>query len=366
MRAMVWTMAAMGIVGIGAAAERAMTLRQAAGDRILIGAAVMSAELEKAKVGDLVAAQFNCLTGENEFKPDSVEHVKGQFTFEGADKIIAFAEAHDMKVVGHNLLWHQQTPKWMFQSDDGKPLSRDQALANLKEHIDGVAGHFKGKVIGWDVVNEAISDNPNEYLRDTPERRAIGDDYIAKAFELAHAADPGAQLYYNEYSNEAGSKRDHVIKLIRDLKAKGVKIDGVGIQGHWMMKWPDTKTVEEAIAAYEKEGVKVMISELDIDVLPRKQSGADISATEKGGLDPYKAGLPADVAQAQAKRYADLFAVFMRHPGVITRVTFWGVHDGTSWLNNWPVRGRTNYPMLWDRDLTAKPALDAVVKAMQK
>ena len=178
----------------------------------------------------LVAQQFDCLTAENEFKPRSLQPQPGKFNFAAADRIVEFARRHGMKVVGHTLCWHSQSPAWMFRGPDGKPLPRDEALRNLKDHIDAVVGHFKGKVVGWDVVNEAISDAKDEYLRDTPARRAIGDDYIVKAFEFAHAADPDAELYYNDYGNENPGKREKTIRLIRELKARGVRLDAVGIQ----------------------------------------------------------------------------------------------------------------------------------------
>lgn len=340
------------------------TLRQVAGQRLLIGGAIMAADLEDPKVANLIATELSTLTGGNEFKPDFLQREKGKFTFERADRIIDFAQKHDIKVVGHTLCWHQQTPAWMFQKPDKTPLSRDEALANLKTHIETVMQHFKGKVIGWDVVNEGIADDPKQYIRDTPARRAIGDDFIIKAFELAHAADPDVELYYNDYNIDAPYKRDRALRLIRDLKAAGVRLDAVGIQGHWLLNSPPASEVDEAITAFAKEGVKVMITEMDIDVLPRKSAGAEISATEKEGFDPYKNGIPADILKQQAKRYGELFAVFMKHREHITRITLWGIDDGRSWLNNWPVRGRTNYPMLWDRQLKSKPAYEAVLKEL--
>jgi endo-1,4-beta-xylanase len=184
----------------------------------------MSRQLAVPALGVLVAQQFNCLTGENEFKPIAVHPRPDRFNFEPADRIIAFAQQHDMKVVGHTLCWHSQAPAWLFRGSDRKPLPREEALRNLKAHIDAVAGHFKGKVIGWDVVNEAISDVQDQFLRDTPARRAIGDDYIVKAFEFAHAADPGAELYYNDYNNEQPEKRDKTLRLVRQLKAAGARL----------------------------------------------------------------------------------------------------------------------------------------------
>ncbi len=343
------------------------TLREAAAGRFLIGTAISSGQLERPETADFIAREFNCITAENEFKPDALEPEPGKFNFTAADKLVAFAEAHHMKVVGHNLCWHNQTPAWMFQDESGNPLPRDKALENLKRHIDGAAGHFKGKVIGWDVVNEAISDTDGEYLRATPAFKAIGDDYIAKAFEFAHAADPNAELYYNDYSIENPDKLAKTIRLIRDLKSKGVHIDAVGIQGHFMLLYPDTPNVlDNAIKAFSAEGVKVMITELDLEVLPRATNGADVTATEKAkpNMNPYPDRLPADVAQGQADFYAKTFRVILKYPGVVTRVTFWGISDGNSWLNDWPVRGRTNYPMLWDRNLQPKPAFDAVMRVL--
>ena len=348
----------------------ATTLRQAAGDRLLIGAAVSPRDLEDPGLAKLIAQQFNCLTAENDFKPDKLQHERGTFTFDDADKIARFAAAHDMKLIGHTLLWHEQTAPWMFADENGKPLPREQALANLRAHIEAVMKHFDGKVIGWDVVNEAISDKADEYLRDTPARRAIGDDYVVQAFKLAaEAGGPNVQLYYNDFSIEVPAKREKAIRLIKELKAAGARVDGVGIQGHASLNFPDPEMFDEAIAAFAEQGVKVMITELDVDVLPRRRrgGGADLSATEKHGADPYKSGLPSDVQQELAERYGDLFAVFVKHrdAGHLTRVTFWGVYDGHTWLNNWPVRGRTNHPMLWDRQLLPKPAFDAVIGALQ-
>jgi endo-1,4-beta-xylanase len=345
--------------------DAAGTLRDAAGGRFLVGTAIMSRSLENPELAALIAEQFDCLTGENEFKPASLHPQPDRFRFEPADKIVDFAQAHRMKVIGHTLCWHSQSPAWLYRGADGKPLPRDEAVRNLKEHIDAVVGHFKGKVVGWDVVNEAISDAGADDLRDTPARRAIGDDYIVKAFEFAHAADPDAELYYNDYSNEQPKKLEKTIRLVRELKAKGVRLDAVGIQAHFRLDDSDApERLDRAIAAYAAEGVKVMFTELDVDVLPRRARGADVAARERGGADPYTRGLPPEVAEAQARYYARIFRVALKHPGVVTRVTFWGTHDGASWLNFWPAGRRTNHPLLFDRALKPKPAHRAVREAL--
>jgi endo-1,4-beta-xylanase len=340
-----------------AADEPAQTLRHAVNGRFLIGTAVMSRQLDNSAMAELVARQFNCVTAENEFKPQSLQPQPGKFRFDAADKIVDFAQRHDMKVVGHNLCWHSQTPAWMFRDPDGKPLSRDDALKNLKDHIDRVMGHFKGKVVGWDVVNEPISDAGDGYLRDTPARRAIGDDYIVKAFQFAHAADPDAKLYYNDYSNENPGKLKKTIRLIHELKDKGVHLNAIGMQCHFRLEDSDAPDqLDKAINAYADEGVKVMVTELDVDVLPRRGRGAD--------ADPYAKGLPAAVAEAQARYYKRIFEVVLKHPKVVTRVTLWGTQDGTSWLNGGFGGRRTNYPLLFDRDLKPKPAVGAVLDAL--
>jgi len=298
-------------------------------------------------------------------KPVSLQRVRGSFTFERADRIVTFARDYNMQVIGHTLCWHSQAPQWLFQDDGRQPLRREAALANLKAHIDTVVKHFKGKVKGWDVVNEAINDAPEPYLRNTPARQAIGDDYVLKAFEFAHEADPDAELYYNDYGIDLGGKRERALRLIRQIKEAGLRIDAVGIQGHWALQSPSLAEIEQGIQTFSNERLKVMITEMDIDVLPRNRGlGADINATEREGRDPYRAGLPDEVQRSLADRYGALFAMFMRY-SQIARVTLWGISDGDSWLNNFPVRGRTNYPLLFDRQLRPKPAFRAVITALQ-
>ena len=332
---------------------------------MLIGAALMSHHLDDPRRAKLIADHFSSLTPENEMKPDALQREKGQFTFEQADRIVSFAQAHNMQVVGHALVWHHQSPRWMFEDEQGNPLPREAALENMRNHIHTVMRHFKGKVAAWDVVNEAVGDS-EPYLRDTPALRAIGDDYLIKAFEFAREADPDAELYYNDYNLEQAYKRQKGLRLIRELKDAGVKIDGVGIQGHWLLEGSSLEEIEAGIKAYADLGIKVMITELDVDPLPRgRGGGADISAVEREGLDPYKDGLPDEMQQQLATRYRQLFDIFLNHPQV-TRVTFWGVDDGSSWLNHWPVPGRTNHPLLWDRELQPKPALHAVIEALQQ
>ena len=311
----------------------------------------------------LVEAQFNSISPENDLKWEGIHPTAQGFNFGPADRYVEFGEKNHMFIIGHCLIWHSQTPRWVFTDDQGKEVGRDELLRRMKDHIAAVVGRYKGRVNGWDVVNEAL--NEDGTLRRSQWQRIIGDDYIAKAFEYAHEADPKAELYYNEYSMENEPKRKGGVELIRKLLAAGIPVKAVGLQGHYNMDWPDVEKLDATIAAFAALGVKVNVTELDIDVLPRVRPGnsADISARAEAtaAANPYTAGLPSSQQQALADRYAALFRVFLKHRDAITRMTFWGVTDKSSWLNDFPVRGRTNYPLLFDREGKPKPAFDAVI-----
>jgi len=333
----------------------------------LIGAALNPAEFTESDARDaaLVKAQFDSISPENVLKWASVHPAPDRYAFDLADKYVAFGEKNHMFIVGHTLVWQHQTPRWVFEDAKGNPVDRETLLKRMREHIQTVVGRYKGRVNGWDVVNEALNDDGT--LGQTPWLKIIGEEYIAKAFEFAHEADPKAELYYNDYTMENEAKRNGAIELIKKLKAQGVPVTGVGLQGHYGMDWPSVDQLEATIAAFAKLGVKVMITELDVDVLPSawQYHGADIlrNAELQPKLNPYTNGLPDSVQQTLAKRYADLFGVFLKHRGALTRVTVWGVTDAGSWLNNWPVWRRTNYPLLFDRDGRPKPAFYAVIEA---
>jgi endo-1,4-beta-xylanase len=315
----------------------------------------------------LVVHHFNAITPENLLKWESVEPEQGRYAFEAPDRYVAFGEANGMFVVGHTLVWHNQTPGWVFRGPDGQPASRDTLLARMRAHIHTVVGRYRGRIRGWDVVNEAL--NEDGTLRQSPWMRIIGPDYLALAFRYAHEADPAAELYYNDYSLENPAKRAGAVRLIRALLDQGVPVTAVGMQGHHKLDWPTPAAEDSTIAAFAALGVKVAITELDIDVQPRAGTGAEVTARGPRGCDcsvnPYVAGLPDSVQQALARRYADFFEVYRRHAGVVTRVTFWGVTDRGSWLNDWPIRGRTNHPLLFGWLRETKPAFDAVMRVGQ-
>ena len=315
---------------------------------------------------ELAASQFNCLTPENLMKWDATEPQEGKFNFGPTDNLVRYAQQHKIKIHGHTLIWHSQTPQWVFQGENGKPATRELVLKRMKNHIETLMKRYKGKIDAWDVVNEAF--NEDGTLRNSQWKQIVGDDFIEKAFEFARAADPSAKLVYTDYNAYNPAKRDGIAKLARSLKKKGL-IDAVGMQGHYLIDYPSVNLIEDAIRKYADVGVMVMVTELDVDVLPRSNGRvtADISATQEyqDKNNPYTNGLPDEVSKKLADRYVELFKLFSKHKKTIYSVTVWGLDDGTSWLNGFPVRGRTNHPLLFDRQLKAKPCYDALVKLKQ-
>jgi endo-1,4-beta-xylanase len=348
------------------AAHAPTSLKQAFKGDFVIGAAINEAQISGQDVrGDaLIESQFNAISPENVLKWERVHPQLGKYDFDLADQYVAFGQKHHMFIVGHNLVWHNQVPDWVFHDDKGNLLDRDALLARMKDHIDTVVGRYKGKINSWDVVNEAL--NEDGTLRQSLWYKIIGPDFIEKAFQFAHEADPRAQLFYNDYSLENEPKRSGAIALIRKLQADGIPIAGVGIQGHDNLNWPTAEQEDASISAFAALGIKVAISELDINLLPSAghQPTADVTLKieQNAALNPYANGLPDSVQQALATRYADLFRVFLKHRDAVERVTFWGATDGDSWLNDWPVKGRTSYPLLFDRNGQPKPAYDAVLR----
>ncbi len=342
------------------------TLKDAFKNDFRVGAALNARQIDGTDtVGDnIVSTQFNTISPENVLKWGLVHPKPDVYNFALPDKYVEFGEKHHMFIIGHTLVWHNQTPKWVFEDDKGQSLTRDALLTRLKEHINKVVGRYKGRINGWDVVNEAL--NEDGTMRQSPWMKIIGDDYIELAFKYAHDADPKAELYYNDFNLENEPKRKGAIELIKKLKAKGVPVHAVGLQGHDNLDWPTVDQQDATITAFEQLGVKVNITELDITVLPNAQrqptAEVTVTAAAKPELNPYTDGLPDSVQQRLAKRYADLFAVFVRHHDAIERVTFWNVTDGDSWKNNFPVPGRTDYPLLFDRKGKPKPAFDAVLR----
>jgi endo-1,4-beta-xylanase len=353
----------------GAAAQQPPpALRSLAPPGLRIGAALNAAQSDGRDPVALaiVERHFNTVSPENVLKWEAVHPEADRFDFGPADRYVEFGARRGLFVVGHVLLWHQQTPDWVFAGVGGRPLDRDTALARLRAHIDAVVGRYRGRIGGWDVVNEALEEDGT--LRKTPWLAAIGEDYVAKAFEFAHAADPDAELYYNDYNLWKPAKRDAAVRLVQGLRAKGLRVDGVGEQGHWGLDDPPLDAIDATLGALRGSGARVLVTELDIDVLPRDPDmwGADLAKKTaiRAATNVYPDGLPEAVQQRLARRYADVFRLFLKHD--VGRVTFWGVTDATTWLDDFPVPGRVNYPLLWDRQGREKPAFGAVVDVLRE
>jgi endo-1,4-beta-xylanase len=354
--------------GVNTRAAEAPTLKDAFKNDFLIGAALNASQFseENRMEASIVKQQFNCISPENCLKWESVHPEPGRFDFSQADRYVAFGQNNGMTVIGHNLIWHNQTPKWVFEDDQGNPVDRATLLARMHDHIFTVVGRYRGKIHGWDVVNEAVDEDGS--LRQSPWFKILGEGYLLKAYQFAHEADPGAELYYNDYSLENMPKQRGAIALIKKLQSQGVRIAAVGLQGHYNMNWPSTHDIDETISAFATLGVKVNVTELDINMLPSptRSQAAEVAMhfALRGDLNPYTNGLPDAVEQQLAHRYSDIFRVFLKDRAEINRVTFWGVTDGDSWLNDWPIRGRTSYPLLFDRSGQAKAAFTAVIKTV--
>ncbi len=351
----------------GAAGE-APALKSLTPPGLRIGVALNRAQSDGGDAAGLAIASrhFDSITPENLLKWQAVHPEPGLYDFEPADRFVELGRSRGMFVVGHVLVWHQQTPAWVFAGEGGKKLDRETLLARLREHVATVVGRYRGRIGGWDVVNEALEEDGS--LRKTPWLEAIGEDYVAKAFELAHAADPSAELYYNDYNLWKPAKRDAAIRLVQGLRAKGLRVDGIGEQAHWGIDDPPLAAIDAALAAIRASGTTPLITELDIDVLPRDPDmwGADLAKKAKirAATNVYPDGLPDAVQQGLARRYADVFTLFLKHR--VGRVTLWGVTDATTWLHDFPIPGRVNYPLLWDRDGREKPAFDAVAEVLRR
>ncbi|MBW8768964.1 MAG: endo-1,4-beta-xylanase [Gemmatimonadetes bacterium] len=324
----------------------------------------------------LVVREFNSITADNFLKAALVNPQPGVYDFRAGDAFVALGERQKMFIVGHTLVWHNQTPPWFFtDSTTGKPNTPAQQKERLRSHIQAVAGHYAGRIHAWDVVNEVIGDDgayrPTTWVKGVGD----GDTLVTLAFRYAAQYAPNTELYYNDFNAWRPAKRDGIVRLVRMLKKQGIRIDGVGMQGHWGLNYPETRYIEAAIDSFTAAGVKVMITELDVDVLPITREGQVIgqSFTEpqwqneefKRFLDPYATGLPDAVQRQLTARYVELFDIFWRKRDKLDRVTFWGAHDGLSWKNGYPVPGRTNYPLLFDRARHPKPAYEAVLAVPQ-
>lgn len=355
-----------------------LLLKDAYKDAFLMGVAVSDpivSGVDQASQ-NIVIQHFNSITLENSMKAALINPQPNVFNFGPADAFVAFGQQHHMFIVGHTLVWHNQVPAWFFTNAKGQANSKEEQLERLRNHIKNVAGRYVGKVHAWDVVNEVI-DNDGSY-RSTSWINAVGngDTLVKYAFKYASEYAPRTELYYNDFNAWRPSKREGIVRLIKMLQKEGIRIDGVGMQGHWGLNYPKTDYIEAAIDAYAACGIKVMITELDVDVLPLTKEGQIIGQGMadkqfqleefKTFLDPYRNGLPDSIQKQLTKRYEELFHIFYNRRDKIARVTLWGVHDGMNWKNDYPIPNRINYPLLWDRNKQPKPALAAVLRVPKK
>lgn len=320
----------------------------------LIGVAVSPRMTEPGPESDLILKHFNSMTPENAMKMGPIHPEENRYNWAPADKIVDFAQKNGLKVRGHTLCWHNQTPAWFFTKDN-QPVSKEELLARLKQHITDVVGRYKGKLYAWDVVNEAVPDKGDEIYRKSKFYEIIGEEYIEKAFQYAHAADPDALLFYNDYNTENASKRDRIYQLVKKLKAKGVPVHGVGLQGHWSVYEPTAAELDESINKFASLGLQVQITEMDVSVYKKEHERREKRDTDITSFPP-------EIQQKQTEHYKMLFEVFRKHKAHLTGVTFWNLSDKSTWLDAFPFQGRKDYPLLFDTELKPKPAYREVIK----
>ena len=338
-------------------------LKTAYTESFLIGAAINENIINEQDTLalELIDKEFNTITPENTMKWMFIHPHPDTFYFNTADKYVALGKKNNMALVGHTLVWHSQIAEWMNTIKDSAEMSR-----HLEKHIHTIVTRYKGKIDEWDVVNEAL--NEDGTLRESLFFNIMGDAFIEQSFINASKADPGAKLLYNDYNLWKPEKREGVVRLVKRLQSKGIKIDGVGMQAHWSLDGPSLEDIEKSIIAYSELGLEVQFTELDITVLPNPWdlNGAAVNQNydelaDDPKMNPYPLGLPDSVQTKLAQRYENIFKLFLKHSDKISRITFWGVNDGGSWLNGWPIKGRTNYPLLFDRNYQPKQAYHRLI-----
>ena len=304
---------------------------------------------------ELILKHFESVTAENAMKMGPIHPKEDEFFWADADAIVNFAQANKLKIRGHTLCWHNQTPAWLFKDAQGADVTKEVLLKRLKDHITAVVGRYKGKIYAWDVVNEVIDDDDSKYFRESPWYKICGEEFVAKAFEYAHEADPNALLFYNDYNTESAGKRERIYKMLKGLLDKKVPIHGVGLQAHWSIFSPTEQELRQSVEKFSSLGLKIQFTELDISVYQSEHSRRERRADESDAFTP-------EMEAKQTEQYKMVFKVFREYKDKITGVTFWNVSDKSSWLDNFPVRGRKNYPLLFDQTFQPKKVYWEVVR----
>ncbi|MBK42686.1 MAG: 1,4-beta-xylanase [Flavobacteriaceae bacterium] len=333
-------------------------------NKFFIGAAINESTIlgKDDKSYQIVNNQFNSITPENSLKWMYIQPKPNQFDFNTADQYVQMGLDNGMYIIGHALVWHAQLAEFMQETKN-----KNEFRSHVENHINRLVKRYKGKIDAWDVVNEAFEEDGK--LRNSIFYKNMGENYIEEVFKLAEKLDPEADLIYNDYNLYKPKKRNAVIEMVKQFKANGTKISGVGVQAHWGLNYPTIDEIEQIIYDFHIAGVSVSFTELDISVLPNPWElvGAEVNqnfSKFEGDpkMNPYPDNLPNEVALKLANRYYDIFRLFVKHSDKIERVTFWGVTDKYSWLNDWPIKGRINYPLLYDRSYKSKEAYRKVLQ----
>lgn len=347
------------MVAASCSAPEEKGLKDTFAEHFYIGAALNEAEITGADAEglEILKKHYSSIVPENCMKSEEIHPEEDVYDFELPDKFVQLGEDNGMFIIGHCLVWHSQLAKWFAYDDEGNYVTPEVLKQRMKDHITTIVTRYKGRVNGWDVVNEAIIEDGS--YRKSPFYEILGEEFIPLAFQYAHEADPDAELYLNDYGMNVPGRRDTYVKIIKDLQARGLRIDGIGMQGHMGMDYPDMSQFEESLLAFAGTGINVMITEWDMSAIPTVNTGANVSDTVayKAALNPYAEGLPEDVSKVWNERMKAFMDLFVKHSDVITRVTAWGISDNDSWKNDWPVEGRSDYPLLFDRNLEMKPFL---------
>lgn len=371
------------LLALTACNNKPQTLKDALAGKFEIGTAVAEKQITgaDAKTDSIIFKHFNALEPENCMKSCEIHPEKDVYKWDMADKYVDFGTEHGLAVYGHCLIWHSQLSPWFCVNEDGSDVTPKELKARMKDHIYTVVRRYKGRIKGWDVVNEAIEDDGS--WRNSPFYRILGEEYIPLAFQYASEADPDVDLYYNDYNMHCPGKIATVLRMVKNLQERGIKIDGVGFQGHFGIDYPDVNVLEKNIEDVAGTGVKVMFTEMDMSTLPTVVMSADITGgipfweirkhpEIKARLDslmvPYPNGIPDEVQEVWNKRAEEFWAMFLRQSDKIARINLWGVSDGDSWKNGYPMRveGRKDAPLLFDRSYKQKPIVDWIIENARK
>jgi len=350
--------------------QKPQTLKDIFESKFKVGVALNKSQIKgrDLKEAELIYTQFSSVTAENIMKWEEIHPRENKYNFKISDELVKLAERNNQDIIGHTLVWHNQIPEWVTRKKNGSLVDKEMLYENIREHISSVAGRYAGKVRGWDVVNEALLDDGS--YRENDFFKISKDEYVIKSFEIANEVDPDAELYYNDYSMYKPEKCDAAIALADKISDRGIRVDGIGLQAHWGIDYPSISEIEASILKISSAGYKVHFTELDIDVLPNlwEIEGADLSDNFKSNdeLNPYRDSLPDSISNLLSNRYTEIFKLFNKHSDKIDRVTFWGLSDGHSWKNDWPAKGRTNYPLLFDRNNNPKGAFFELVNYFSK